>query len=259
MQQTWDPDVYLRYERYRARPALDLMAQIPLEVEGPIVDLGCGPGNVTRALKDTWPSRDVVGIDKSENMLKKARSANADSTILWQQGDIGTWVPDQSFALIFSNAALHWVSNHAEAIKRLTEYVIPGGWLAFQIPVTEQSPYQVCIRKTVNSDRWAEKLADVWMYKDPVGPEPLYDLLSPACQSVDIWMTDYHHVLEGENPVFDWIIGTGLTPYLSVLNEDDQQAFLLDYSTRVSAAYSKQADGKTLFLMKRIFALAQKR
>lgn len=257
MKQTWDPDVYLRYERYRARPALDLIAQISLETQGPIVDLGCGPGNVTRALKEHWPARTVVGVDKSEDMLAKAHSANSDTDILWQQGDISTWTPDERLALIFSNAAFHWLPDHAAVIQRLPEYVVPGGCLAFQIPVTEQSAYQVCIRKTVASDRWAEKLAGVWMYKDPIGTEPLYDLLSPTCRSVDIWITDYHHVLEGENPVFDWIIGTGLTPYLSVLNETDQKAFLEDYSARVLAAYPKQDDGKTLFLMTRIFVLAQ--
>lgn len=259
MSQTWNPDVYLRYEGYRARPALDLIAQIPLEVAGPIVDLGCGPGNVTRSLKDQWPDRTVMGVDLSPDMLAKAHGEYGEMDIQWQQGDIGTWQANEQQALIFSNAALHWVTNHTEVVPRLAEMIVPDGWLAFQIPVTEQSAYQVCIRETVTSERWADQLADVWMYKDPMGPDAFYDLLSPHSQSVDIWVTDYHHVLEGDNPVFDWIIGTGLTPYLSVLSEADQKEFLADYSTRVSAAYPKQADGKTLFLMKRIFVLAQKR
>lgn len=259
MSNTWNPDVYLRYEAYRARPALDLLAQIPLDVDGPIVDLGCGPGNVTKALKKQWPDRDVMGVDLSPDMLAKARDKYGDTDIHWQQGDIATWQADAPHALVFSNAALHWVTDHATVVPRLTEMIVPGGWLAFQIPVTEQSAYQVCIRATVTSERWADQLADVWMYKDPMGPDAFYDLLAPSCDHVDIWVTDYHHVLEGENPVFDWIIGTGLTPYLSVLNEADQAAFIADYSERVAAAYPKQADGKTLFLMKRIFVLAQKR
>ena len=71
-------------------------------------------------------------------------------------------------------------------------------------------------------------------------------------------MTDYHHVLEGENPVVDWIMGTGLRPYLAVLDEAEQPDFIAEFSERVLAAYPKSVDGKTLFLMKRIFALAQK-
>lgn len=256
MSESWNPDVYLRYQTYRARPALDLIEQIPLDVDGDIVDLGCGPGNVTQQLKTTWPERVVTGVDKSEAMLTKAKGSYPD--IRWEQGDIATWTTDKQKALVFSNAALHWVTNHERVFPALLDAVKPGGWLAFQIPVTEESEYQKCIRATVTSERWAKKLADVWTYKNPLPPEPLYDLLSPGCLSVDIWVTDYHHVLEGENPVVDWIMGTGLTPYLAVLEEADKQAFIDDYSARVLAAYPKQRDGKTLFLMKRIFALAQR-
>ena len=257
MSQTWNPDVYLRYEAYRARPALDLLAQIPLEIPGSIVDLGCGPGNVTQKLKQAWPDRSVIGVDMSEEMLSKARASDTRGLLHWQQGDIATWQPDSQMALVFSNAALHWVPDHATVLPRLASLVLPDGWLAFQIPVTEACPYQVCIGETVTSERWADKLADVWMYKDPMLPEQMYDILSPLARSVDIWVTDYHHVLEGENPVFDWIIGTGLTPYFSVLSGPEKEEFLADYSARVLSAYPKQTDGKTLFLMKRIFVLAQ--
>ncbi|MEQ8507541.1 MAG: methyltransferase domain-containing protein [Rhodospirillaceae bacterium] len=257
MSQTWNPEVYLRYETYRARPALDLLAQIPLEIAGSIVDLGCGPGNVTQKLKEAWPDRNVMGVDMSEDMLAKARASDTHGLLQWQQGDIATWEPESQLALVFSNAALHWVPDHTTVLPRLTSLVLPEGWLAFQIPVTEACPYQTCIRETVTSERWADKLAQVWMYKDPMQPEQMYDILSPFARSVDIWVTDYHHVLEGENPVFDWIIGTGLTPYLSVLSGPDQEEFLSDYSAHVLSAYPKQTDGKTLFLMKRIFVVAQ--
>jgi len=258
MQEGWNPDVYLRYEAYRARPALDLMEQIPLDVDGPIVDLGCGPGNVTRQLKKKWPDRLVIGIDKSEAMLAKAREAFGDADINWQQGDIASWRPDENYALVFSNAALHWIANHQQVIPDLMNALMPGGWLAFQMPVTEGSPYQVCIHETVCSERWHNKLEKVWMYNNPLSPELLYNLLTPSSMSVDIWVTDYHHVLEGENPVAEWITGTGLTPYLAALDDAEREDFITEYRSRAMAAYPKQADGKTLFLMKRIFALAQK-
>ncbi len=259
MTQSWNPDVYLRYQAYRARPALDLIAQIPLETPGPIADLGCGPGNVTKTLLDTWPDRKVTGVDLSEDMLAKAKGSDGASGIDWQHGDIATWQAPEPLALLFSNAALHWVQNLETVIPRLATQIKSEGWLAYQIPVTFESAYQHCIRETVQSEHWKTKLGDVWMYKDPPGPDAMYDLLSPSCTSVDIWVTDYHHVLEGENPVLEWIKGTGLTPYLAVLNEQEQSEFIADYGARVQRAYPKQDDGNTLFLMKRIFVLAQKR
>ena len=258
MTQTWNPDVYLRYQGYRARPALDLIAQIELATDGPIVDLGCGPGNVTQVLRETWPNRPVTGVDLSKDMLAKAQSAYADGSVDWQQGDIATWRAATPPALLFSNAALHWVQNLERVIPRLAEHVQSQGCFAYQIPVTYDSAYQHCIRATVQSDRWKAKLGNVWMYKDPPGPAAMYDLLSPMCTSVDIWETDYHHVLEGENPVLEWIKGTGLTPYLTVLNEVEQAEFIADYGAQVLQAYPKQGDGSTLFLMSRIFVVARK-
>ncbi len=258
MAESWNPDIYLRYETYRSRPALDLMNQISLEVDGNIVDLGCGPGNVTVHLKNKWPKRAVTGIDKSDAMLAKARETYSDRDITWQQGDIGSWTSEDPKALVFSNAALHWVTGHERVLPQIMNAVRPGGYFAFQIPVTEQAAYQICIREMVLSDRWSHKLANVWMYKNPLAPDPTYDLLAPLSTSVDIWVTDYHHALEGENPVVDWIMGTGLTPYFAVLNEAERAEFLADYKERVLAVYPKRADGKTIFLMKRIFVLAQK-
>ncbi|MFL2769398.1 MAG: methyltransferase domain-containing protein [Rhodospirillaceae bacterium] len=256
MEKSWDPDVYLSYQAYRARPAFDLMKQIKLDIDGNIVDLGCGPGNVTKHLKDTWPNRVVTGVDKSETMLARARDSYPE--ISWEKGDIATWTAEQPMALIFSNAALHWLSNHHQVLPRLLRSVKTGGWLAFQIPVTEESEYQKCIQATVNSRRWSNRLANVWTYKNPMDPNYYYDLLTNDSTSIDIWMTDYHHILEGQNPVADWIMGTGLTPYLAVLNKAEQTNFISDYKQRVLAAYPKHANGKTLFLMKRIFVLAQK-
>ena len=258
MQEGWNPDIYLRYKSYRARPALDLIQQIPLDVDGPIIDLGCGPGNITRLLKEKWPDHLVYGVDKSETMLAKAREAFGKSSVNWQQGDITSWRPDEEFALVFSNAALHWVENHKQIIPRLMNAITPGGYLAFQIPITEDAPYQVCIRETVFSEPWRNKLAKAWMYKNPLEPGPLYDLLTPFSKSVDIWVTDYHHVLEGESPVAEWIMGTGLTPYLAELKDSEKEEFISEYTARIIDTYPKQADGKTLFLMKRMFAIAQK-
>ena len=70
----WDPTQYLRYTDERLRPALDLMARVPLETATRIVDLGCGPGNVTAILKQRWPGAEVTGLDGSAAMLEKARA-----------------------------------------------------------------------------------------------------------------------------------------------------------------------------------------
>jgi trans-aconitate 2-methyltransferase len=259
MQKNWDPEKYLRYEQYRARPALDLMAQVKLEIQGDIVDLGCGPGNVTQILADKWKDRHVFGVDNSPEMLVQAKANYDQENITWHLKGIEDWSPEKNIALIFSNAALHWVSDHPLLLTKLLGFLEPGGHFAVQIPITEHSEYQLCIRKTIETDRWRHKLSKIWMYKDPLPPETIYQILLPFCSNIDVWVTNYFHVLEGNNPVTEWIKATGLTPYLGVLSSAEQKDFLEDYTEQVKKSYLKQPDGSTLFPMQRIFVVARKK
>ncbi len=120
---TWDPAQYLRFSNERLRPALDLLAQIPLDTARHVVDLGCGPGNVTPILKQRFPEADVLGIDGSPDMLAKARTAAPDCR--FETGDFNTWAPASPPDLIYSNAALHWVTGHETLFPRLLKTLPP--------------------------------------------------------------------------------------------------------------------------------------
>jgi trans-aconitate 2-methyltransferase len=82
----WDAEQYLKYSEDRSRPFIDLLARVQKERVGVIVDLGCGPGNLTRTLIERWPSARVIGIDDSPEMLGQAKSsaipARGDITLL---------------------------------------------------------------------------------------------------------------------------------------------------------------------------------
>ncbi|MBL8631188.1 MAG: methyltransferase domain-containing protein [Rhodospirillaceae bacterium] len=255
---TWNPDLYLRYAAYRARPAEDLMPRLKLNVPGDIYDLGCGPGNLTQKLKDTWPDRNVIGVDSSPDMLKTARE-KIPNGITWQQGDISAWGATSTAALVFTNAALHWVPDHKTLLPRLMRQVAPGGLLAMQVPVSHPEGYHQCIEELAKSPKWHDRFKDVHAHDDPLAASAYYDLLSPLCSDMDIWETDYHHVLEGENPVTEWISSTGLVPFLTALPEADRPAYLADYSALAAKAYPRQADGKVLFTMHRLFVLATRK
>lgn len=255
----WKPDVYLGFAAYRARPVADLLPRIGSLPEGALYDLGCGPGNVTLKLKTRWPDRTVIGVDSSPEMIAAARAAHVDSGVTWERDDIARWSPSQPVALIFANAALHWVPNHEDLFPHLARNLAPGGVLAVQMPVGQRAPYHTCIDEIAAQPRWRVKLAEAHQQTAPLSAGAYYDLLQPYAGEVDIWETDYHHVLEGDDPVAAWAAGTALVPYTSLLEKDDAADFVAAYAAALRKAYPPQSDGRTLFAIRRVFIVARRR
>ena len=85
MTHTWDPDRYLAYADERGRPFVDLLARVHAEKPHTVVDLGCGPGNLTALLVDRWPGADVTGIDSSPDMIAAARAIEG---VSWEVADL---------------------------------------------------------------------------------------------------------------------------------------------------------------------------
>jgi trans-aconitate 2-methyltransferase len=86
-----------------------------------------------------------------------------------------------------------------------------------------------------------------------------YDLLAPRASSLDIWETEYLHVLRGPDPVKEWVKGTWLRPLLDALDEAERPAFERRYADMLLVAYPPRADGRTLFPFRRIFLVATAR
>ncbi len=250
----WDPAQYLKFADHRLRPAIDLINRIDLESPSVIYDLGAGAGNVTELLARRWPESQVIGVDSSEEMLRKAaeRAAN----IEWEVGDIGTWRPEKPAELIFTNAALHWIPGHRELFTGLISSVAPGGVFAVQMPRNFGAPSHTSISEAAKSGPWRKTLEPL-LRPAPVEPPPFYiETLSPLTSSLYVWETEYMQVLSGENPVKEWTKGTWLRPLLSALEEPERSEFESVYAGLVAAKYPKQRDGTTIFPFKRLFIVA---
>src|SRR5581483_12474238 len=99
-----------------------------------VADLGCGTGELTAQLHQKLDARETLGIDASAAMLARAPQGPG---LRFQQQDIARFAPAERFDLIFSNAALHWVPDHAGLLRRLTAALAPGGQIAVQMPFTD--------------------------------------------------------------------------------------------------------------------------
>lgn len=289
---SWDPSQYLKFGNERLRPALDLLARVPLDAPQKVVDLGCGAGNVTQFIAQRWPLAEVSGVDSSADMLAKARSAwpvaraagsatnSADQAAAlpaaqWIESGIGEWQPAAPVDLIYSNAALHWLPGHAQLFPALMAKLTPGGVLAVQMPRNWGAPSHTSIDAALDAlGLTPAQRASINAAKlnTPVSePAHYYDWLKPHAVQIDLWETLYTHVLTGENAVAEWVKGTALIPVMNGLKalvgagaggmtaeNGLHQRFWVDYCARTNAAYPRRSDGTTLLQFRRLFLVVVK-
>jgi trans-aconitate 2-methyltransferase len=255
-QAIWDPMQYLRFSNERLRPALDLLAQVPLAAAARVVDLGCGAGNVTSILRERFPQAIVIGVDGSEAMLTKARERAPGCHFVL--GDFATWVPDTAPDLIFSNAALHWATGHETLFPRLASLLMPGGVLAVQMPAMHDAPFRALQNEVAAHGPWASQLRDVGFPRGILTAGAYYDLLRPLVTALDLWETTYLHVLQGENPVVEWAAGSSLRPFLDKLPPELRAAYRTAYTEALRPHYPRRPDGATLLPFRRQFLLARR-
>jgi trans-aconitate 2-methyltransferase len=107
------------------------------------------------------------------------------------------------------------------------------------------------------SGSWAAKLAGVTSAPPILEPSAYYDFLVGITAGLDIWVTEYLHVLRGTDPVVQWAMGTSLRPYLAALDAADHPAFLAAYSKALRPHYPPQPDGAVLLPFRRLFIIAR--
>ena len=262
--ESWNPGQYLKFADHRLRPALDLMGRIPLEDPRVIYDLGCGSGNVTRLLADRWPDADVVGMDNSPEMLERA-AADSDGSagrVRWQSGDLADWRPDATPSVFYSNAVLQWVPDHFELVPRLWGMLPTGACLAVQVPLSWDMRSHYLMRealadggpdgRALGSRELRTAVGNRWVQD----PDFYYDLLAPEAAHLDVWTTEYQHVLTGDDAVLEWVTGTGLRPILNGLDDGERELYLEEYRRRLNVEYPRRSDGVTLYPFRRLFFVA---
>jgi trans-aconitate 2-methyltransferase len=252
---TWDSTQYLKFAAERTQPAIDLAARITVETPGHAIDLGCGPGNSTAILARRWPTTTLIGLDTSAAMIESARAS--DPTRTWIIDDIATWTAIEPVDVVFSNAALQWVPDHGRVLPHLFAQVKPGGAFAFQVPANFDAPGHRLLREIGGSPKWQGNFQDAVREWHVEEPSFYYETLASHATRLDLWLTDYFHVLPGVASIVDWYRGTGARPWLEALPDDSaRDGFLSDYLDGLTKEFSPQADGNILFPFRRLFVIA---
>ena len=256
MPHSWDPDRYLVYADERGRPFVDLLNRVGAEKPRGVVDLGCGPGNLTALLARRWPGANVLGVDSSPEMVSRA-VAGGFRSVRFEVDDVRTWQPasdEHPVDVLIANATYQWIPAHLDLLPRLVGHVAPGGWFAFQVPGNHDEPSHVLLHRLATDPRFAEHTRGV---ARPHSHDPVVyaDRLRDLGLVVDAWETTYLHLLPGEDPVFTWISGTGARPTLQALPDGLRATFVEEYKTLLREAYPPGPHGTTL-PFRRVFVVA---
>lgn len=252
---SWDPNKYLRFGDERTRPSFDLASRIAIPKPKNVIDLGCGPGNSTQVLRQRWPMARVIGLDNSPEMIASARRSYPDQE--WVLGAIEDWSFGEPLDVVFSNAALQWLPDHVSLTRHLFNQVAEGGALAFQIPSGAYSPVRSFIHEIANDKAWANRMGEACTALTMEEPHIYYDALATQARSLDIWETEYHHVMESSTSIVEWISSTGLRPFLNALDSDeDRRRFVAMLTECVKESYTTRSDGRVLFPFRRTFVIA---
>ncbi|MDR7274075.1 trans-aconitate 2-methyltransferase [Catenuloplanes atrovinosus] len=254
----WDPDVYQRYGDERSRPFFDLVGRVPVDAPRRVVDLGCGPGDLTATLARRWPSARVEGVDSSAEMIAKASALGA--PVAFAVGDVRSWQPAPDVDVLVSNAVLQWVPGHEELLPRWAASVAPGGVIALQVPGNFGAPSHRALQELAASPRWADALNGVGLIRRVPDFAAYGRIFARLGCAVDAWATTYLHPLPAadgaEHPVLRWMDGTALRPVKAALPEADWPVFRTALGERLAEAYPVE-NGLVFFPFHRNFVVAR--
>ncbi len=253
----WNPQQYEKFKDQRSQPFFDLMNLLQPQKDAEVIDLGCGTGELTAKLHEHLKAKRTIGIDSSEEMLKKA-AAFAGGGLDFQAGDIETWQSENSADVVFSNAALQWCSNHPRLFRKIKEALRENGQLAVQMPMNHDYPTHVLASKMTFEEPWASLLRTERYEKQKTmltAEEYAKLLFDLGFKEQKVFLRVYGHILESREGILEWVKGTLLTFFKSKLSKSDYELFLAEYRERL---FEELSDEKPFFYpFKRILLWAR--
>lgn len=257
MEKDWNPNLYLKFEKERTLPARQLLMSINKIQANRILDIGCGPGNSTRILKENWPNADLIGIDSSSSMIENAKKSDLD--VEWIIEDFNNDLAYLgNFDVIFSNAVLQWVPDHNQVIKKSFGMLKTDGVFAAQIPYILNMDIKKVTDEVAQSDKWKRYIKDLWNFY-MFTPDYYYNILCKYTDKMSLWESTYYHVMDNHEEIVEWYKATGMRPYFKELPDEKLvEEFTSDVLKIIKNKYVKQSNGKVLFPFRRVFVIAYK-
>ncbi|MCI8589650.1 MAG: methyltransferase domain-containing protein [Clostridiales bacterium] len=253
----WNVALYNKFSKERIQPSKDLAERLMVENCKRVIDIGCGSGMSTYCIRNRFPNAEIVGVDLSASMLKKAKELV--EGVAWIQRDCRESLEDLgTFDVVFANAFLQWLDDQEKFIKNAGKLLNKKGVLAIQVPNFREMKIAEILDKVV--ERYDSKhtlFSELPEKRFNYTAEEYYDMFSKYYSDVEMWQTYYYHPMADSDAIVEFIQGTTLRPYLACLSAEQGKEFLDLLRQETAIGYKSSKNGKVLFPFHRLFFLAK--
>ena len=223
----WNADLYDNKHSFVSKYGEDLIGWLQPQEGERILDLGCGTGQL--ANKIAAFGAEVVGIDRSPDMIAKAKDAYAD--IAFEVKDAAGFAFDEKFNAVFSNAALHWMNEPQKVIGCVYNCLLPGGRFVLEMGAKHNvKAIAGAIKMAMINEGLEDKLpADFWYF--PSVAEYTTLLEAQGFTVREVLYFDRPTELTGENGMADFIemFGTFFFKHVSSAQAQKVTAKAVEY------------------------------
>ncbi len=249
----WNAEKYNEFKDLRYQPFFDLL---PLIADRPgmrVIDLGCGTGELTGLLAAALTDPFVLGIDNSASMLTKAPTYPGvlflERTIE-QQLEMG-----DRFDLVFANASVQWLDDHAHLFPKLTGLLNKDGQLAIQMPAQTENTLNQLLLALARERPWSDLLQG-WVRESPVLSLDEYASIffNRGGQNITVMQKVYPQIAGSVEELYDFIAGSAMVPYMERLEPADRERFSRAFKRRISAVFPVMP---SMYAFKRIILYAR--
>ena len=253
---TWNPNQYAHQSRAQKSWAADLIARLGLTGSERVLDLGCGDGEITARIAACVPAGSVLGADNSAAMIAFAREHYPSSThpnLAFALADASDLPFAAEFDIVFSNAALHWVLDHAPVLAGIRRALKPGGLALLQMGGRGNAADLFALAADLRREApFAPHFASFtfpWGFYGAAEYRPW--VIAAGLEPVRVEIIPKDTAQDGAEGVKGWMRTTWM-PYLAYLPEALREPFLDEIVRRHIANCPPDAQGKVHVRMVRL-------
>ncbi len=264
----WDPEDYHKSSYEQQKWAHELILKLDLKGDERVLDIGCGDGKVTAEIAEQIPKGSVLGIDNSEEMIHFALKnfpSNRFPNITFELIDATQMNFDEEFDVVFSNAAIHWISNHLLVLEGIKKSLKPSGKILLQMGGRGNAAQIFEVLETIiKGEEWKKYFTN---FCTPYGccpysfygPEEYNDWLKYiglTAKRVELIPKDMTHKGKEKLAAF---IRTTFLPYTQRLPEELHKEFIDEIVDKYVENYPPDRDGFIHIKMMRLEVEAENR